>query len=207
MLKRKKKIIKVTIGICAVVLVVLLVLCVIFRWYLYMPFLFHNGKVTDPYDRAIDMLNNKVPTEIFVYGEELDFRKTVQYKQIDSLSEESIKTDKEYTVCIVSDWNGNVTLTKEDVAFIKEQIKNLNFYFYYIGNDKLDMLKKEGIFDKNSYDETDRCTGIVTYEGKRTDCSGIYPIDIHEKIVKATKKGNVEEFLLDSVVSCYKSNN
>lgn len=202
----KRNWIKILIGFTAGVLVLFLGLCVAFKWYLYMPF-FYKTLDKDSYDKTVEMLNEKLPTQIFVYGEELDFRKTVQFKQIDTISADAMKNSKEYTILIVSDWNGNVTLTKEDVACIKEQTKNLNFYFYYIGNAKLDMLVKEGIFTVNAFGEKDRCTGIVTHEGNRMEWGGIFTTEDYKIVTEHHLKGELEAALLDNVDMCYRSNN
>ena len=50
----------------------------------------------DSYDEAIDTMNNKLPTDIFVIGEDMPFREGVNYKKIDHIDNETLSGEKKF---------------------------------------------------------------------------------------------------------------
>ncbi|MFR4021606.1 MAG: hypothetical protein ACLTZI_00530 [[Eubacterium] siraeum] len=54
----------------------------------------NNNDNLDSYDQIIQATLTTYPTDIFVYGEDCKFRKNVGFKQIEKLSDENLKSDK-----------------------------------------------------------------------------------------------------------------
>lgn len=101
----------------------------------------------DTYDKNIVIVNENFPSDIVIYGEEIKFREELKYRNIDKIDEANMIQDSyEFRFLVINDRLGNVVLTKEDAALILELIMQRRLMgFYYIGTEKLNMLKDSGI--------------------------------------------------------------
>lgn len=166
-----------------------------------------TDKQNDTYAEAIDVINNKLPTDVLVYGEDMDFRDGVKYSKISKLDDRSLSGSKKYTVLIINDMSGKVTLSDQELDLLKEKTKDVNFYFYYCGKNLIDKLVSAGIFDENTFQDGDLCCGYVTSEGEKIRYGGIYTENLKQIDDKNHNKEGLSELLLTNLLRCYKSNN
>lgn len=118
----------------------------------------------DTYDKNIVIVNENFPSDIVIYGEEIKFREELKYRNIDKIDEANMIQDSyEFRFLVINDRLGNVVLTKEDAALILELIMQRRLMgFYYIGTEKLNMLKDSGIIQNElSSSACAFCTGYV----------------------------------------------
>lgn len=126
--------------------VVILGLVAAFLLFVY-PSIAQND-ILDSYDEAIVILNEKYPSDIVLYGEEIDFRSELNYRTIETLSKETLISDEkyEYTFLVINDRQGNVKLTDEKIKELKILVDEMNISFYYIGQQYLSNLKEAGFY-------------------------------------------------------------
>lgn len=98
----------------------------------------------DSYDQAIQATLTTYPTDIFVYGEDCKFRKNVKFTQINELSEESLKSDKEYKIIVFNDLYDKMELTEKDLEILKEYVLQGDYAFFYTGNKHMETFIEEG---------------------------------------------------------------
>ena len=118
----------------------------------------------DTYDKNIVIVNENFPSDIVIYGEEIKFREELKYRNIDKIDEANMIQDSyEFRFLVINDRLGNVVLTKEDAALILELIMQRRLMgFYYIGTEKLNMLKDSGIIQNElSSSACAFCTGYA----------------------------------------------
>lgn len=81
-----------------------------------------EGTYGDEYEEEIDVENNKMPIQILFYGEDVCFRDGVKYNKISNTSNETLKSDKNHTVLIISDLTGNLIVIDTEMNCIKEKV-------------------------------------------------------------------------------------
>lgn len=136
----KKKTIFISIAICTIL--VCLVTCIL-TGIINIPGINSVDDETD-IERIKRVLETTRPTEIFILGSEIEFELNLNNKMITSLNSESIKTDKDYTVVIINDLDGSVSLTDEEISFSKELINKDGYYLMYLGSKYTTTWEKEG---------------------------------------------------------------
>ncbi len=203
--KNLKKVMVVIISI--VVSVVLLLLAIRFTPLATLIFSDDEYEYGDSYDEAIDTINNKLPTDVFFIGEEMTIREGVNYKTISHIDEKTLSSEKKFSVLIISDLNGSVKISDDEYTFLKERIKDYNFYLYYCGTDKIEKFIDNEIFEEGIYMKGDLCSAFVTFEGERTGYGGIYTENLKKIDDKVGREEGLSESLFTNLLRCYKSNN
>lgn len=99
----------------------------------------------DTYEQTIRESKEKYPTEIFVYGDDCNFREEVEYTKITELSAEQVASNKEFQVIIINDLKGELNLTNEDMDFIQKYGCEYKRIVMYFGDNQLDKFVEEGI--------------------------------------------------------------
>ncbi|MCL2281385.1 MAG: hypothetical protein FWC25_01830 [Dehalococcoidia bacterium] len=90
----------------------------------------------DSYDEAVDIINNKLPHEVILYGEDIYFRETFQYRRVDNITNDLLNYDKRRyrrQIIIVNELNSAAVLTDEHCKVIKDGLYNNSLDFYYFG--------------------------------------------------------------------------
>lgn len=104
-----------------------------------------NGE-DDTYDQLIKASKSTYPTDIFVYGEDCRFRDAVEYNQITALTDEQLKSDKDFRVIIINDLNGQISLSKSDLETIKRYTYEEKYIFIYLGMEQYSTLVDAEVF-------------------------------------------------------------
>lgn len=135
----------------------------------------YQGKVFgDSYYDSIDILNNKLNTKMFLFGDDIVFDKDVVISKIDTIDKFTLPKQSDYVILIVNESKKDLGITTEMWKNIKELLdKNLNFFFYYYGTRNSQKLIDCGIFDINTFQEGDLCEGSVVDNGSRIISGGI----------------------------------
>ena len=111
--KKIKKIVAGIIGFIAIVIVV--------RFGL---FVYHQKMAEqdmDMYDEAIEVISEKTSNDIFLIGQDIEFRKGISYKKIEKISEETLKTEKKKSFIVINDLDGTCPVAEEDFRFLKKK--------------------------------------------------------------------------------------
>lgn len=139
-----------TLSILTVLIILILVLAFLLLVY---PYIIQNN-IIDSYDEAIVNLNENYPSNIILYGEEIDFRSELNYRTIETISKESLTSDEkyEYTFLVINDRHGNLKITDEKIKELKTLVDEMNISFYYIGQQYLPNLKEAGFYS-NVYND------------------------------------------------------
>lgn len=197
---KKQKLIRVAIvvGVIASIIALVVVLCSLPDT---------TREYEDDYDEAIAILTDKRPTNILLYGDDMFFRDGVDIKKISSIDENTLSTKKNYTVLIINDENGNVTLSESELTFLKNKIdEDMNFYLYYYGIDLIETLEGREIIQPDTCTQGDLCSASVVCNGQRTGFGGIFTEEDKAIADKHGIEGRPGEFILTNVIYCYKSN-
>lgn len=174
--KNRKRIILIT-GISLIVLVLVALL--------YVKFVLSNKSNSndkDGYDRNIEVLNNNIPTDIVLYGETIPFRDALQYRTVTKIDSEILKTDKSHQIVLLSDLDGTMSISDQELHLIKEKVDAHTSEFYYLGSKQRERLQELGFVD-HEWPTDDYCVSIVIFEGKQENFTGIWS----ESDVQATK--------------------
>ena len=197
---------KIVIGVAALIITIIII---IFLGKMgYIKNISHNeNDIKDEYDKAIEVLNDTMPTAIFVYGEDIEIREGLQVNKISHITLDSLETENEYVVLILSDLNSNLDITEDEYLVIKEKLKDNKFSLYYLGNSKIQDLKNMGIIETEGSVSGDLCVASVVYYGQRTAWSGLYTENDKVIAEKNNITGRPAEFIFTHLVMCYQSNN
>lgn len=144
------------------VLSVVIILSLVVAFLLFAVSYIVQNDILDSYDESIAILNQKYPSDIILYGEEIDFRSELNYRTIETLSKESLTSDEkyEYTFLIINDRQGNVKMTDEKIKELKILVDEMNISFYYIGQQYLSNLKDAGFYS-NAFNDDYNGIGYV----------------------------------------------
>ena len=104
----------------------------------------HLGE--DTYSKYIKILN-KYNTSLVIYGDEVEFRDGLKYKNIVEIDKSSFEK-KGDEFLIINDRLSNASLVDEDYTKIKELVSN-GITFIYIGGSKLNIFKEKGFLDED----------------------------------------------------------
>lgn len=184
------------IKISILIVTVILVLVVIFLLFV-CPDILQNNSL-DSYDEAIVILNENCPSDIILYGEEIDFRSELNYRTIGTLSKEALTSDEkyEYTFLVINDRQGNVKLTDEKIKELKSLVDELNISFYYIGQQYLSDLKDAGFYS-NVFNDDYYGIGYVVAPTEKGH-AGVH--GLWTSVEEDHYKNNIE--LLGQVLAC-----
>lgn len=91
--------------------------------------------VYDSYDQQIEMSINSFPTDLVIYGDDCRLRKKAVYRQVDSISDETLGSSGSYRfkVLIINDINDNADLTDDDFEVLRKYVIDGEYHFYYFG--------------------------------------------------------------------------
>ncbi len=199
---------KLLLLISGVLLLLVVVMGVLSKFGIIKSSTYSKKEFNDNYDKAIDVLNDKMPTDIFWMGKELYWRDELKIKIVDDISYEALNTDKEYSVLIINDLDGGVELKDEQYKVIKNKIDNDDkFGFFYLGTRQKKVLAEYEIIDYSSIREEDLCVGNLLFEGERTEWCGIYTIEDRQIAEENNVKERPVSFIVEFIVRCYDSNN
>lgn len=121
-----KKIIRVCCLIgCLIVLVVGVIVVVNFS---------DENNITSSTSESELYITDVIPTEIFVYGDELTFSSDVYMDQIDEISEDSIMSNWKYNFIILNDPNGNMSLSDEEMDLLNTYVVEKYYNIIYLGS-------------------------------------------------------------------------
>lgn len=200
---KMKKIYIGIICVISVIVIMLVALLVLLRSDKFYSNITSDVKDTNPYDKVVNEINQIEPTDIYLYGEDMYCIDSITYIKIDKLSEEKFTGKNNKKILIINDMSGILSLSEDEWKFLEEKAKSdFNFYFFYAGRNLLSEFEKRKIITENSPD--DLCSGVVTYEGKRTGWTAYTKEDR-----KVANKNNRYELLgqsiFDVVRLCYES--
>lgn len=206
-MKRKKTIIFTSVAI--VMLAVLFIGIMLLQKAGYIGPIFNNSDSSeDEYDRAIKVLNDTMPTTIFLYGDDLEFRSGMNVKKISEINKDSITADTEYSLLIINELESDVTMTSEAYGVIKEMLdNNPKFNFYYLGNHKISAFNTFKVVEQQGKVEGDLSVASTMYYGNRITWNGIWTENDKEVAEKHNISGRPAEFILTHIVMCYDTNN
>lgn len=105
-----------------------------------------NGSV---YENEIKVLNQSYPSDIIVFGEDVGFDPSLQYRTISELKEENLISESKYvyTFLVINDHAGKLNITDEQFKLCKKMLDEKKVNFYYIGKQYLSKLKDYGFYD------------------------------------------------------------
>ncbi len=196
-MKTVTKIIGIIVGVVALVVMLRLAY----------PYIVSSGaeeEELDGYEKMVQYLKREENSEIILYGEEIGFRESVEYRKISTIDETNIKSDKDYVYLIINDLNGTISFTEENLKFLKNYAdKNLSFNFLYIGNDKMDLFTS-GIFDSYAISDESKSFGYMLIGGDRLVTGGTWETTYEQYMEK--NKEVLQENILYELVDAIKSN-
>lgn len=128
---------KVAIVIGVVILILLLIIVAV---------LLCKKEELDGYDQAAQGLNVEFNADIIVYGEEPNFRDTVEYRRIDVINEENLYSGNEhgYKAIVLYDREGTMKVTDEELLLIRKYVEKNAYDMIYIGRNYLDDFERLG---------------------------------------------------------------
>lgn len=123
--------------------------------------------------QKIEYLNEGVDFKLLLYGDDIDFPKELKYEKISSLECANWQKDNDCVYLIINDLNNNIDFDKDSYLEIKKYAdKNLNFNFYYLGTDDLEMIQNNT--EDCNLNDTDMSFGYIVYEGNRLIHYGLW---------------------------------
>lgn len=115
------------------------------------------------HEENILILNKKYPSDIVLYGDEIDFSGDLQYRKIVQVEEFSLEGKEfKYHFIIVNNMANNISLTQDEWDLIGEFIINKHYTFLYIGmvnQDLSQVMIKAGILDTQL---SNNCRGFMS---------------------------------------------
>ena len=132
-MKKKKLVITIFIVLIIAIIAIVVAICM-------------QNDHGDGYDFAAQGLKVEFNADIMVYGEDPKFRKNVEYRKIDAITEETLASGEEhgYRAIILFDRKGTMSITDEELLLIKEYVEEKAYDMIYIGLNYLDDFKRLG---------------------------------------------------------------
>ena len=157
MKKKIRKILFVVLGVITVTLTIIVVTFFITgKWSfevddgrLWLVVDYTNGE-DDTYSQIIKASKTTYPTDIFVYGEDCNFRKEVEFTEITELTDEQLKSDKEYKFIIINDLSGKLEITDEEFDLIHRYVYEEKYHLVYLGINQYSNLVENELCMKDS---------------------------------------------------------
>lgn len=149
--------------------------------------LFHEDYFLNQHDANVSMINEKFPTDIILYGEDIFFCKHFEIIKINYITEDSFSTQKQNQIIILSDLNGSLSISDQELLNIKEKIFAYELDFYYLGTKELERLHLLGFYEKPR-EELDLCLSIVSSNHQLLHFNGIWTsenFNNHDDLSKA----------------------
>ena len=134
----------------------------------------NSSDVPDSYDEYIQTALT-YPTDIFVYGDDCNFRQSAKYTQISELTENDLISDKKYKFIVFNDLYDKAELSDKDIEILKEYVLNGDYNFFYTGNKFTDRFKEEGFMQATIDTTGDGTRGLrgfaLRHSGQTIICS------------------------------------
>jgi len=128
------------------IIVVIVAIAIFFVWAIKSG-LFSKPPLEDQYDINIKIVNTTYPSDVIIYGEDINFRSSFLYRKVNNLNEQSLHSEEyDYKFIIICDREGSVNITSEDYDFLLRLIQDEGYCLIYIGSEKLDDFKNHGFF-------------------------------------------------------------
>lgn len=131
----------------------------------------NNDPEMDTYDLEIQVVMTSYPTDIVVYGQDIEFRNSLQYRLNPEINDDGLATIKEYQAIILNDQDGNLEITDEELLLIKSYTIDGSSDFFYIGTKELDRLSLLGF---GSAAENDASLTVINYYGRKITFEGVW---------------------------------
>lgn len=144
-------------------------------------FLQTNEAPSSDYANEIRVLNESFPSDIIVYGEDVGFDSTLNFRTISSITEETLTSDSKYlyTFLVINDRTGTVSITEEELELCKKFCDENNMNFYYIGEQYLDQIN-EICFSYGMISPNAKSAAYINAYGIQTPLHGIWNIEDEE---------------------------
>ncbi|MCR4733250.1 MAG: hypothetical protein K5819_08550 [Lachnospiraceae bacterium] len=153
--------------------------------------------------KQLQYLGKDHDVKVLWYGKNATFPKRFPLSRISSLESKNWEKNNDYVFLFVNDLNGKTLFAKEDAIRIKKYADtHNNFYFYYLGKDKLHIF--EEIDDECSFNKEDMSFGYEMYEGDRVQSYGLWDRTTQEATEDCPE--NFQEIIIDAVERAVKSN-
>lgn len=177
-----------------VICIIVIIVCVLATGIGYKVWLSLTPGSEIPYAQEVTYLNDKVDFKLLLYGEEIVFPENLEYTTVDEISEKTVDNTADYIYFVVNDLNGSVDFSKEDFLFLKKYAdENLNFNFYYIGTESLQMIQEN--IENCNLNDGDMSFGYIVYEGERMIHYGMWSTNDHQYL-------EMNETLLGENICC-----
>jgi uncharacterized membrane protein YciS (DUF1049 family) len=124
----------------------------------------------------VSIINDSFPTDIILYGEDIVFCMHFEVDKIDEITEESLISQKQNQIIILSDLSGSMSISDNELLIIKEKVFSNQLDFYYLGTKELDRLYTLGFYEKPR-EEFDLCLSIVSSNDQLLHFNGIWTIE------------------------------
>lgn len=92
-----------------------------------------NNNEESDMDRMKKIMETTRPTDVFVLGKEILFETEIKVNNISKLSEEQIKSNKDYKVVIINDLDSAVNLSDEEIEYASELMNKNGYCIIYLG--------------------------------------------------------------------------
>ena len=140
-----------------------------------------DGDLTTAEENIL-ILSKTYPTNILIYGSEIDFDKKLNVTHIDEINEDSLKfnNDFSYQYIVINDLNDQTNISDEEWKLIDKTIKSdKRCNFLYIGSKELNQIKSLGMLSKDAYfEEEDLSVGLFHEGNKLITSLGTYSTDL-----------------------------
>ncbi len=119
-------------GISCVVLLLGYVLLILFGALQVPSFLKKEETMTDM-ERIKQVIEKSIPTDVVIRGEDIMFEDGLEHRNIGNINEQTLETKKEYQVVIINDLNNEISLSNEEITYMKEKIGQNDTMLLYLG--------------------------------------------------------------------------
>ncbi len=155
----------------------------------------------DNKDDNIKIITENYKTEIIVYGSDIAFDQSCYVRKVDEISKTSLSSEDSfvYTVFIINDLDGTITLTDKDLGIIKGKVFDDKIDFFYFGKNNIKKIINAGIFSQDVAEE-EMSLGVIYERGIKTDVLGTWTEEAH-KYYKEKNPGLLAENIIDEIVS------
>ena len=159
----------------------------------------------DSYDEAIIIINENYPTDLIVYGDEIEFRDNFEYRVVSDFSEESLESSDEYSYrfLVVINVTGNMEFSDEELSSLLVYLRENNYGFFYFGSTGLDSFQRCNYFDSD-LDPSSEGFGLVNYYGQEMVVQGFW--SEYDANVNDSNPETLPSIILFNVVEVIDSN-
>lgn len=111
-------------------------------------------------EKEIIILNQTYPSDIIVYGDDILFDKTLNYRKIVEINEDELASENyQYRFIVVNNLSGNINVTKQEADLISSCVKNDRYVFIYMGKPDSQVFIESGLLEQ---EVLSACRGFYT---------------------------------------------